>query len=335
MFAVFVYAWNAVLPILLLVLLGYALKRKGLFTKEWLKRANQFNFHYCLMALMFCNVYSLDGLSEIDWSLALFVILSLLVLTGIGLLLARFVTKERRQKGVLIQVAFRSNYAIIGLPLAEALAVPGGAALLSAMQAPSIIYFNLMAVLALSHYAEDKKADLKKTLIGIAQNPLIRGLVLGLLALVIREFIPRNEAGELVFSLSGSLPFLYSAISSLSKIATPLALVVLGGQFEFGEVRSVGKPLVAGVVARLVVAPAVGFGLFFLAVKAGLFAVTPAVIATLLPLYSTPVAVSSAVMATEMGADDVLAGQLVVWTTVLSLFTLFLQIAAFRFAGML
>lgn len=109
--------------------------------------------------------------------------------------------------------------------------------------------------------------------------------------------------------------------------------MVLGGQFEFGEVRAVGKPLVAGVLARLVAAPAVGFGLFFLAVKAGLLTVTPAMTAALLPLYSTPVAVSSAVMATEMGADEVLAGQLVVWTTVLSLFTLFVQIALFQFAG--
>lgn len=335
MLDVLVYAFNAIVPILLLVLLGYALKRTGLFTKEWLRRTNTFNFHYCLMALMFCNVYALDDLGEIDWSLALFILLSLLVLTLAGLLLSRFAAQSRNQRGVLIQVAFRSNFAIIGIPLAEALAAPGGVALISAMQAPAVIYFNFTAVLALSHYAEGKTPTLRETLKSVAENPLIRGLVLGLLALAIRSVLPRDAAGEPVFTLSGSLPFLYSAISSLSKVASPLALIVLGGQFEFGEARQVGKPLALGVLTRLVFAPLVGFGLFFLAVRLGFFEATPTVISTLIPLYSTPVAAASAVMATEMGADDVLAGQLVVWTTALSLFTLFAQIALFRFAGLL
>lgn len=335
MIDVFVYALNAIVPILLLVLLGYALKRTGLFTQDWLRRTNHFNFHYCLMALMFCNVYSLDDLGEIDWSLALYLLASLFVLTLLGLLLARFAAQRRNQRGVLIQAAFRSNCAIIGVALAEALAEPGGVALLSALQAPTVIYFNFVAVLALSHYAEGKQPNLRETLRGVAENPLIRGLVLGLLALALRSVLPRDAAGEPVFTLSGSLPFLYSAISSLSKVASPLALIVLGGQFEFGEARQVGRPLVLGVLSRLVLAPAVGFALFFLAVHLGFFEATPTVISALIPIYSTPVAAASSVMATEMGADDVLAGQLVVWTTALSLFTLFAQIALFRFVGLL
>lgn len=335
MFSVFIYAFNAVMPVLLLVVLGYVLKKQGLFTKEWLRTANRFNFHYCLLALMFCNIYSLDSVRDIDWSLAIYIVASLLVLTAIGFVLANGITRQRNRKGVLMQVTFRSNFAVIGLPLAEALAVPGGVALLTAMQAPAVIFFNFMAVTVLSVYSEDKKMDLGKTFSGIAHNPLIRGLVLGLLVLVIREFIPRTESGTLVFSLSGNLPFLYSAISSVSKIGTPLALIVLGGQFEFGEMRTVGRELVCGVLARLILAPTVGFALAFAAARMGLITITPATMAMLVPLYSTPVAVSSSVMATEMGADDVLAGQLVVWTTIGSLFTLFFQIAAFRYVGLL
>lgn len=335
MFAVFAYAFNAVVPILLLMLLGYALKMKGLFDQKWLKTANKFNFHYCLASLMFCNVYSLNGLEDIDWSLGVFIVVSLAALTVLGFLFASVFARRRNQKGVLMQVAFRSNFAIIGIPLAEALAIPGGVALLTAMQAPAVIYFNLMAVTVLSLYSDGPKGDLKKTLSGIAHNPLIRGLVLGLLALVIRMYIPRTADGALVFSLSGSLPFLYKAVQNVSKIATPLALIVLGGQFEFGDMKAVGRELVAGVLARLVAAPAVGFAMAFGAQHLGLIHITPATIAVLIPLFCTPVAVSSSVMASEMQADDVLAGQLVVWTTIGSLFSLFFVIAGCRFYGLL
>lgn len=336
MLDVFVYALNAVMPILLLVLLGYGLKRTGLFTQEWLRIANKFNFHYCLCALMFCNIYSLDGLGEIDFSLALFVLASLILLTVFGFGFAQVLTSVHNRRGVLIQVAFRSNFAIIGLPLAESLGVAGGVALLTAMQAPAVIYFNLMAVTVLSLYSEgNQKMDLRKTLRGIVENPLIRGLVLGLLALCIRAVMPRTPDGALVFSLSGDLTWLYTAVTNLSRIGTPLALIVLGGQFEFQAVRSVAKEVVSGVVLRLIFAPAFGFAAAFWAARMGWITITPAVMAVLIPLFSTPVAVSSSVMATEMHADDVLAGQLVVWTTIGSLFTLFLQIAVFRYLGFL
>lgn len=335
MFSVFAYAFNAVVPILLLVLLGYTLKRIGLFDQQWLATANKFNFHYCLCALMFCNVYSLDSLADIDWSLAFFIVVSLFVLTVLGFLFASLFARARNQKGVLIQVFFRSNFAVIGIPLAESLAIPGGVALLTAMQAPTVIFFNLMAVTVLSLYSNGHKASLKNTLSGIVHNPLIRGLVLGLIALILRTFIPRTANGDLVFSLSGTLPFLYTAISNVSKIATPLALIVLGGQFEFSDVRSVGRELTAGVIARLILAPMIGFSLAYAAGRLGLISISPVTMSVLIPLYGTPVAVSSSVMATEMHADDALAGQLVVWTTIFSLFTLFFIIAGCRLIGVL
>lgn len=336
MLDVFVYALNAVMPILLLVLLGYMLKETGLFTPEWLRIANKFNFHYCLCALMFCNIYSLDGLEEIDVRLALFILVSLILLTALGFLFAHLLTNVHNRRGVLIQVVFRSNFAIIGLPLAESLGVAGGIALITAMQAPAIIYFNLMAVTVLSLYSDDSQTvDVKKTLLGIVKNPLIQGLVLGLLALCIRAVMPRTADGTLVFSLSGNVTWLYTAITNLSRIGTPLALVVLGGQFEFSAVRSLLKEIVSGVFLRLVFAPVFGFAAAFFAARMGWITITPAVIAVLIPLFSTPVAVSSSVMATEMHADDVLAGQLVVWTTLGSLVSLFVQIAGLRYVGLL
>lgn len=335
MLSVFSFAFNAVAPILLLVLLGYAIRQTGLFTPEFLRIANRFNFHYCLSTMLFLNLYNLEGLHSIDWSLGLFALAALAVLTAAGFVLANLATDRRERKGVLIQAAVRSNFAIIGLPMAGALA-PGAIALASAMQAPTVIYFNLMAVVVLSLYAEgDRGMDLSKAVSGIVHNPLIRGLLLGTAVLFLRGFVPRTADGALVFSLSGSMPWLFSALNSVASMATPMALVILGGQFQFGAMRSVGRELTLGVLARLLLAPAIGFGMAFAAEAMGLIDLTPAAVGVLVAMFGSPTAVSSVVMASEMGADDVLAGQLVVWTTIGSTVTLFCIIAALRAAGLL
>lgn len=335
MLSVFIYSFNAVMPLLLLVLVGYILKRKGIFTKEWLAISNKFNFRFCLSALLFCNMYSLEGLSSIDWALGLFIIVSLSALTVVGFIIILIFKVERNRKGVMVQAALRSNYSFVGLSLAQSMNVPGGLEMVSAMQAPAVIFFNLMAVVALSIFSDDKKPDFKKILKNIITNPLILALLAGLAVLIVREFIPRDDSGELVFSLQGSLPFVYSALNNLSKIATPLSLIVLGGQFELSSVKGMKREITVGVVSRLVIAPIVGFALAFAAGSMGFLSLTPAAVTALITLYGTPAATSGVVMASEMGADSELAGQIVVWTTIFSLLTLFLQIAGFRYAGMI
>lgn len=169
----------------------------------------------------------------------------------------------------------------------------------------------------------------------IATNPMILGQVAGLICLVLREFIPRDAQGELVFSLSGSLPFLYSAVESLADMASPLILILLGARVNFSAVGGLKKELVVGVVQRLIVAPAVGFGMAFLADSLGLFTVTPAVLSALVGVYGSPVASASAVMAEEMGGDAELARQYVVWTSAFSMGTLFLWIFLLRTLNLL
>ena len=108
-------------------------------------------------------------------------------------------------------------------------------------------------------------------------------------------------------------------------------LIVLGGRFEFSAVREKWKPITLGVIMRLIAAPVLTLvPAYFLLPQLG-----GQHVAAYLALFGTPVAVSSAVMAREMHSDDVLAGQLVVWTTVLSMFTLFGEIILARTLGWL
>ncbi|MBQ7859815.1 MAG: AEC family transporter [Faecalibacterium sp.] len=330
------FAFNAVTPIILLMVLGYMLRQRGFFDRSFLKQANKFAFRFGIGCMMFCNVYQLNGIQEMPWKLVLFSVGALLLFTFVGWLLAHFFTTDRRRKGPMMQSAFRSNMSIIGLPLAQAMAGQEGVVVASALQAPTIIYFNLVAVIVLTVYGEKgDKINFKKILKSIATNPLIIALVSGLMCLVIRAIMPLRADGEIIFSLQRDMEWLYSAINSVGKIGSPLSLIVLGGQFDFAAIKGARKELFAGVLGRLVLCPAIGYAAAFAAQAAGLFTLSPAYIANLIAMFGSPVAVSSAPMAAEMGADDQLASQLVVWSSLFSMLTIFVQITIFRQMGLL
>lgn len=333
----FRFAFDAVMPMLLLMLLGYWLRRKNFFEPALVKRMNGFVFSYAIPFLMFNNVYVLNSLSDISFSFLGFVMVSILCITLLSLAAAFVLTTQKNQRGVIMQVGFRSNFAVIGAIMAAALGGEAGSRVAAGMQAPGIIYFNIMAVVCLTIFSDsaEKRVDVKGIFKGIVTNRLIIGLFCGVVCLVAREFIPRTADGALVFSLSGSVPFLYSTITSMAKMATPLAMILLGAQVDFHPAPELKTKIVAGTVLRLVVVPAVGFALAFAAQSLGCITLTPAEVSALLAFYGSPMAVVGAVMAEEMGCDGELARQYAVWTTSLSMVTLFLWILVFRAAGLL
>jgi predicted permease len=301
-----------------MVALGYLAKRIGLFPYELAKPVNKLVFRMFLPAMLFLNIYKLDGLSSIRFGYVAYSIVAVLVVFAVAVLTLPLVTKRRESKGALLQATFRSNFALIGLPLATSLFGNEGAAVAAILSAFTIPAFNVLAVIALSMYSTDgKNRGIKKILLGIAKNPLIISVLCGVLALALRALFESLGIG---FRLSSVTP-VYKALGYLSDIATPLALLVLGVQFEFSAVKSLRREIIFGTLSRIVIVPflALGFAVLVFRDQFG-----GAEFAALVALFATPVAVSSVPMAQEMNADYTLAGQLVVWTTLLSSVTVFI-----------
>ena len=336
---IFAFSLNAVLPILLLMLLGYFLRQRGYFDDAFLKTANRLVFRVGLSVLLFYNVYSIDGLTDIAWRTVGYCVVMVLVLFFVGWLCAHLFVKDERRRGVLWQCTFRSNLAVIGMPLAQALGGAAGVASVSVTNAFTIPLFNMLAVLALSAYVGDQKEGRAQRLRGIGikviTNPLIIGIALGFVCLGVRAFLPVDADGIPVFSLQYDLPFLYTAIRYLSQLATPLALLVLGGQFRFDVLGGMKREVVLGTFLRILAAPALGLGVAVLLSQLGIVSFGNGDYAALVALFGSPVAVSSAVMAGEMGNDDQLASQYVVWTSIGSMIVVFLTVVGLRSIGLL
>lgn len=331
---IFLFSFNAVMPIVLLIVLGYFLKRIKFLNDNFISMANKFVFNVSLPVLLFYNVYNIENLDSIQWNTVVFAVIIILLLFVLGLICSIFFIKDEKQKGVVWQSFFRSNFAIIGLPLSESIGGAEGIVTASILSAFSIPLFNGLAVIALSVFTGDKnKINVKDILLKVVKNPLIRGVFAGFVVLIIRQFIPHSSSGELVFSIKNNLSFIYDFIQMLSRIASPLALIFLGGQFQFAAVKSMKKQIVLSTVARIVVAPAIGIiSAVLLSLNTAYFNFTPAHYASFIALFGSPVAVSSAIMANQMDNDGQLASQILVWTSIFSVFTIFIFVAVLKYA---
>jgi hypothetical protein len=301
--------------------------------------------------MLFINVYD-ASFDNLKWDLVLYSVIAIIVIFALGLLTCILTTKDNKRRGVILQCTFRSNYAIIGLSLASALVgaelqseVEAIAAIVSAFSIP---VFNILAVISLSIFVSDDKEQsqdgtttikkkrgqsVKNVLLNIVKNPLIIGVVLGIIFLGLREL---EGVWGWTFTIKNDLYFLYKALSNVKAIASPLALVVLGGQFKFSAVKGMLKEIIVGTAWRTILAPLIGIGCAVLLSTYTVFinfgaTEYPALIA----LFGSPVAVSSAIMAGQMGNDEQLGTQLVVWTSIVSIFTIFITVCILIGFGLL
>lgn len=311
----FLFAVNATAPIVLMVAIGYILKRIGMLDAGVAKVLNKLVFRVFLPCMLFLNMYKIESLSDVDFSFVWYTIIATVVLFAAAIASVCFFTKENPKRGALLQSVFRANYALVGIPLATSLFGTEGAIAATVLSAFIVPIFNSLAVVGLSIFSSDKKPSVKKILIGIAKNPLIQSIALGFLALGIRAIFVKCNIS---FRLTDIEP-VYKTLNNLSSVATPLALLVLGAQFELSAIPQLKKYIIFGVLARNFIVPLLGLGVAYL-----IGGFSGAHFATFVAVFCTPVAVSSVPMAQEMDADVSLAGQLVIFTTLLSVVSIFL-----------
>ena len=322
-----IFAINAVAPIVIMVAIGYFLKKAGMIDKNFAKTANKVVFRVLLPAMLFLNVYKIEDTENIELGYVFYALAVTFAVFWIALFTSGFVTKDGAKRGSLIQGIFRSNYALIGIPLAGSLFGNEGTLIAAVLSAFAIPFFNVLAVISLTVFGKsEKKINIGSILMEIIKNPLIQGVAAGFAVILIRGFFA--DAG-IDFRLSDIAP-LMKVLDYLSTAATPLALIVLGAEFEFSTVGEMKKEIIFGTLMRSVFVPIFGIGTAFILFRNDF---SGAQFAALTALFTTPVAVSSVPMAQEMGGDHVLAGQIVVWTTIASAITVFIASFLLKSAG--
>lgn len=307
----FILSINVVLPLFFTIIFGYFLKEIKLFDNYTLKKMNNVVFRSFLPILLFYNIYNTDLKSGLRPGLIIFAVLSIISIFLVLCLIIPRIEKDNKRKGVLIQAIFRSNFVLFGLPITISLLGEENSGVPSLIIAGIIPTFNFLSVISLEVY-RDSKVNIKNIIKGIAANPLIIASLCGIFMLLTEIKFPK---------------FLDKTLLDLSKVATPLALVILGGSFEFTAIRGCSKQVLIAVLGKLVIVP----GIFIpISIFAGFRDIE---LATLLIMFSAPVAVNSFTMADQMGADSELAGQIVVLSSTFAIFTIFFWIYIVKTLG--
>lgn len=308
-----IFSLEATIPIFIVIILGYVLMRVGFFTKEFTRIADKYVYKIGLPVLLFKQIGTADIRSEFDIKFVLYCMLATTAIFLIMWIFATFALKDKSMRGAFVQASSRGSTAILGIAFIGN--IYGSSGMGPLMLASAVPLYNVYSVIVLTFNSKDResgKGAVKKALINVAKNPIIIGILLGLLWAATGLKLP-------------TIPD--KAISSIAQTATPIALLVVGAGFEGKQALAKIKPTCVATLFKLIIVPGI-----FLPIAIAMGFRNEALVAIIIML-AAPTTVTSYIMAKNMGNDEVLSLSVIVMSTFLSPLTLTGWIFITRYMG--
>ncbi len=301
---------TSLLPIFLVLGLGAALKTWEFLPAEFFPKLNRLAFYIGLPALLFSRIATspLEGgpALRIFW---LILGVSALVLP-IAFLIVKTMKLSRPSQGAFLQAGLRGNLAYIGLSVIlytmDGNGMGNGGVETTAMLvlAPTVPLYNILSVIILSGCSDQKHRRPSLVSLGkkIITNPLLIACLLGLAVAWLQWQVPVA---------------VLRTLEPLSQMALPLALLAIGSSLCGGGLnRQAVLPAAIASILKVGLTPLLGF------FGARMLSLTPEETRMALLFLACPTAVTGFIMAEQMGADEKLAGNAVVLSTLFSFFSL-------------
>lgn len=309
----FLFSLNVTLPIFVIILLGGFLKKIGLLTEGFTSVADKFVFKVALPFQLFGDIAIMDVRADFSGKFVLFCMGATTLMFGATWLLGKLFLKDGPMVGAFAQASARGSAAILGIAFVEN--IYGNSGMTPMMIIAAVPLFNIYSVIILTVSASAGKFDgalVKKTIKGVVTNPIILGILAGMVWSLLRLPWPR---------------LLSKSVSYIASTATPLALLVLGATFRGREALQKLKPTIAAAFLKLVAIPA---AIFPAAVAMGF---RGSELVAIMIMLASPTTVTCHIMAKNMGGDETLSASVVMLTTVLSSVTLTLLVFLMRTMG--
>ena len=311
-----IFSLNATVPVFLMMVLGYVLRRLKVVDEPFVKTLNSFNYKITLPVLLFRDIAESDFYKVWDTTYVLYCFFATLSCIVVIWVVSHFFCKNKDTMGEFIQASYRGSAAVLGVAYIQN--IYGNAGMAPLMIIGTVPLYNIAAVLVLSFTGPSSgglnKKSLQKSVRGILTNPIIIGIALGMLASLIQLPIP---------SMLGK------TLSNISVLATPLALIGLGAGFEGKKAIKQIRPTIVSSLIKLIIQPAL-----LLPIAAALGFRDEKMVAVLIML-GAPTTVSCYIMAKNMGHDGTLTSSVVVATTFLSSFSITVWLFLLRTYGLI
>jgi len=300
----FIISLNAVLPMFILIIAGYYIKKSKLLNESAILKMNRVLFMFFLPILLFNNIYITDLYNTVRPSLMVFVGISIIVVWALSWMIL-IIQKNPAKRGVLIQGIFRSNFIVIGLPIVINLYSADMAGVTSFMAIIVIPLFNVLSSITLEVFRSNGEKSIASIIKNTCLNPLIISSLLSLIIIFIGITLPE---------------FLEISIDYVANAAIPLALLIMGASLKISRINENVSSLLVATVGKLVIIPSITIAIAILVGFKGIE------LATVVAVFCSPTSVSSYPMVVNVEADSNLAAQIIVITTFFSSITIFMSI---------
>lgn len=303
-----------VLPVFVVIGLGWVLLRFGLIDSEFLRQTNRLVYYVCLPLLLFYKIATADFSSNFNAALVGASALAIVAGFLISYAFARLRHYPPAVTGAFSQGSFRGNIAYVGLAIVLNAYGEAGltrASMVMGFIVPVLNWFAILALL-LPHRGEQgthPTGDWRRALL---LNPLILASLAGLVWSFLQLPMPR---------------LLASSLHLASSMTLPLALLAIGGSFTPQRLR--GDLWRAGLATaiKLVVVPLCAAGLLWF------FGLRGMDLGIGVLLAATPTATATYIMADQMGGDAELAGSIIMLSTLAAAVTYSIALFLLHFIG--
>ncbi len=291
-----------VTPICIYILLGILVKKLKWIEQEGINQTNKILYKLFFPIIMFTNIYSSSLKESLNGRLIFYMLVtSTIVFILLNIFIPIFI-KERPVQASMIQGIYRGNSILFAIPIISTIYGPENTGVAAVCVSVVVPFYNVFCVILLEN-KRGTKIKIKRLVFSVLKNPIIIGAIIGLL----------------VKTLNITLPYvLEKVVMDLGEVLTPFALILLGAGLSFENIQKNKWYLTFVCIMKLIINPFIFVGLGYLLGFRGVE------LATIFALSCVPTAVSSYVMAKEMDADSQLAGEIVAFTTITSILTIFL-----------
>lgn len=306
--------FQAVAPVFIIAFIGMLLRKIRLITDPFITISSRLVFHVALPCLVFVKLSVVDLSRLFHPGLILYIIIATLAAFGLIWAGAHLWIHRGTDRGAFVQGAFRSNFAIIGFAVTLNLFGEQGLARAAMILAFVMPLYNLLSIIVLTVSAHQKARSWRVLLLRMATNPLMIALCIAVAFSLLKWRLH---------------PVLFDAARILSRLALPLALLGIGGTLNPEAIRSASKLAISASVIKILLVP---LALTSVAVLLGFRGQE---LGILFVQFGCPAAVTSFVMADAMGANEKLAGNIILISTLGAALTLTAGIVILKSGGLL
>lgn len=279
-----------------------------------LNRMNKLAFTVFLPLSLYYNIYTAEIGDLFDVRLLLYSFVTQVAVLVISLAVALLTEQGPKRVGALSHGIFHTNYVIFATLIGTALLGEGNIGMISLLIAIIVPIQNFFSVILLEYFRGKGGIHPLKTMIQVIKNPYVFAALAG--------FLTQLSGLEFPGVLS-------NYIRDLGRCGAPIALIVMGGLLNFASIKDNMKAILVGCTTKLFLIP-----LIFIPITIKMGFVGPAFVG-LMCIFIGPSATTSFNLASMMDSDADLAAQLVVFTSIFSLFTIFGWIYALTSLGVL